>query len=164
MNNRTRCIGLALLLGLASVCSGCGSQGAGAGEPSATSLLENKGELTFFDSSAFDTELSRALRGGVQVVVFPAQPFSPNQIPPRLEKWLSEVSRSGGRVRLERLPAEGAPTRALPGFGEIADALFHLWDVLQERILYSPSDSYDVLMQYRTQGNIERILFTPRMG
>ena len=59
----------------------------------------SKSEVVFVDFGKFDTELNASLnqiKGPVTVTFY--DPVSPNKIPERLQKWLSSVEKSGGKV------------------------------------------------------------------
>lgn len=69
-----------------------------------------KPEITFIDTQKFDSELSSSLSSinkPVEVNFF--NPITPNEIPPRLEKWLSMVDKSGGKVNVSSPAGEPAP-------------------------------------------------------
>ena len=69
-----------------------------------------KQNITFIDTTKFDQEMSDSLssqESNVDVVFY--NPVSPNQIPPRLEKWLAEVDNMGGKVTIAQPKGELAP-------------------------------------------------------
>lgn len=81
------------------------------GQAQSSAPAEPEEELAFFDSSSFDKSLTDELaKNPPHALVVPSGPFSPNQIPPRLERWISAVSKTGGSVKLQR-ERTGAPTR-----------------------------------------------------
>ena len=69
-----------------------------------------KPNLMFMDTTKFDNELSTslvAIKNPVEVDFY--SPITPNEIPPRLEKWLSMVDKSGGKINIASPVGEPAP-------------------------------------------------------
>jgi len=69
-----------------------------------------KPKLTFIDTQKFDTDLAVslvAIKNPVEVDFY--TPITPNEIPPRLEKWLSMVDKSGGKVNIASPVGEPSP-------------------------------------------------------
>ena len=74
------------------------------------SPIQAKPEITFIDTQKFDRELSSSLSSiNKPVEVNFHNPITPNEIPPRLEKWLSMVDKSGGKVNVSSPVGEPAP-------------------------------------------------------
>ena len=74
------------------------------------SQSQAKPEITFIDTQKFDSELSSSLSSiNKPVEVSFYNPITPNEIPPRLEKWLSMVDKSGGKVNVSSPVGEPAP-------------------------------------------------------
>jgi hypothetical protein len=72
--------------------------------------LQAKPEITFIDTQKFDSELSSSLSSIKKPVeVNFHNPITPNEIPPRLEKWLAMVDKSGGKVNVASPVGEPAP-------------------------------------------------------
>ena len=72
--------------------------------------LQAKPEITFIDTQKFDSELSSSLSSIKKPVeVDFHNPITPNEIPPRLEKWLAMVDKSGGKVNVASPVGEPAP-------------------------------------------------------
>ena len=72
--------------------------------------LQTKPEITFIDTQKFDSELSSSLSSiNKPVEVNFYNPITPNEIPPRLEKWLSMVDKSGGKINISSPVGEPAP-------------------------------------------------------
>jgi hypothetical protein len=115
-------------------------------------------ELTFFDSYSFDKDLSDQLKlEPVSAVVLPSGPFTPNQIPPRLEKWLSAVAKSGGKVKLKK--DAGAPTRGF--LSDMVDLKIKADDASELAALYATAQKYDVIVSY-SGSNVTSIHFSKR--
>jgi hypothetical protein len=69
-----------------------------------------KDSITFIDTQKFDNDLSVSLvsiKNPVEVDFH--NPITPNEIPPRLEKWLSMVDKSGGKVNIASPVGEPKP-------------------------------------------------------
>ena len=81
--------------------------------PSIASPAQNSAPLaalSFVDLPQFDRQLSQSLNAGMpQVDVVFYEKVSPNQVPERLQRWLSAVERSGGKVRVTPPPNEITP-------------------------------------------------------
>lgn len=74
------------------------------------SKVEAKSNITFIDIGKFDSELHASLIGKANepIVVSFYDKVSPNEVPPRLQKWLTSVERNGGKVEIEPPPNEFA--------------------------------------------------------
>jgi hypothetical protein len=71
---------------------------------------EAKPNITFIDTNKFDSDLSAslvAIKNPIEVNFY--SPITPNEIPPRLEKWLSMVDKSGGKVNVASPIGEPVP-------------------------------------------------------
>ena len=69
-----------------------------------------KQNITFIDTSKFDQEMSNSLSSDEKdISVNFYNVVTPNQIPPRMEKWLSEVDSTGGKVTIAQPSGELAP-------------------------------------------------------
>jgi hypothetical protein len=89
-----------IVLAAAVVFSGCSN----------LTQLQAKPEITFIDTQKFDSELSSSLSSiNKPVEVNFYNPITPNEIPPRLEKWLSMVDKSGGKINISSPVGEPAP-------------------------------------------------------
>jgi hypothetical protein len=77
-----------------------------------------KQNITFIDSSKFDQEMASSLSSDESIVnVTFYNPVSPNQIPSRVEKWLSEVDSTGGKITITQPAGELAPKDPMILFG-----------------------------------------------
>jgi len=66
--------------------------------------------LSFVDLPQFDRQLSQSLNADLpQVDVVFYEKVSPNQVPERLQRWLSAVERTGGKVRVNPPPNDITP-------------------------------------------------------
>ena len=113
-------------------------------------------ELNFLDSFSFDRKLSASLGAGQQLVevFFPAT-ITLNNIPERMDKWLSKVEKFGGTVEIQ---AEQEQAR---GFvSEILGFFVKLYEMAEEGIIYAPAKNYNVLIHYKAStGIITRMSF-----
>ena len=103
-------------------------------------------DVTFFDSISFDKELADQLqKQPSQAQVVPSAPFSPNQIPVRLEKWISVVSKAGGTVKLQKL-ASGPASRGI--LADLVDLSIKAHDESELTEMYAVAKSYNVIVSY----------------
>jgi hypothetical protein len=74
------------------------------------SKAEAKSNIVFIDIGKFDSELHASLvEKSEPVVVSFYDKVSPNAMPERLQKWLTTLERSGGKIEIESPPNELAP-------------------------------------------------------
>jgi hypothetical protein len=74
------------------------------------SKVEAKSNIVFIDIGKFDSELHASLSEKSEpVVVTFYDKVSPNAMPERLQKWLTSVERSGGKIEIEHPANELAP-------------------------------------------------------
>jgi len=113
---------------------------------SAEAEVDDEG-LTFFDSVSFDQSLSSELSKKPEAtMVLPSGPFSPNQIPVRLEKWLAVVSKNGGSVKLKR-DNGGVPTRGI--LSDVVELTVKTNAEAEQNALYSNAKNYDVTVFFK---------------
>ena len=96
-------------------------------------------QIEFFDSVAFDTDLSQAMRAEsspIKVIVL--VPFSLNEIPERMEQWLSRIKTSGGTVKAKAIP-EAALTRGI--IGALLDVIVAVFDYIAKEAMYGPAEA-----------------------
>ena len=132
--------------------------------PADTAKKPADGEVAFADTSSFDSLLSNSLGKAPPIIKISSdKPMSPNAIPPRLEKWFSAVVKSGGTVKLQKLPPPQAPgTPASRGFlFELVDLAFTIYDYVHEMVLYAPAEKYNVVVVYNGS-EIQDIKFNKR--
>ena len=70
---------------------------------------QSKSKIDFIDISSFDRDLSTSLsdkHNSVEVAFY--EKVSPNHVPDRLQKWLSSVEKTGGKVEVRRPEGEFA--------------------------------------------------------
>ncbi len=93
-------------------------------EPKLSKATDLSNDLSFVDIGKFDADLSSSLSQQYESVnVSFYEKVSPNQIPDRLQKWVSSVEQSGGRVSIEPPPGEVAPKDPFTIIGLIASMI-----------------------------------------
>jgi len=118
-------------------------------------------EVQFMDTTGFDYKLSASLEAGQQSVdvLFPAV-ITLNNIPERIDKWLSKVEKFGGKVEIQ---AEPEPGRGL--ITEIFSIFIKAFEAAEEKLIYASAKDYNVLVSYKSQnGIITKMTFTRKTG
>jgi hypothetical protein len=118
-------------------------------------------EVQFMDTTGFDYKLSASLEAGQPSVdvTFPAV-ITLNNIPARIDKWLSVVEKFGGKVEIQ---AEPEPGRGL--LTEIFSIFIKAFEAAEEKLIYAPAKGYNVLVSYKSQnGIITKMTFTRKDG
>jgi hypothetical protein len=149
-------LGITLLFLAALFLAGYPSDGGGAGannnqEPAGT-------ELNLYDSITFDFQLSSSLAAKLPAVTVKLiAPFTVNDIPERIDKWLNAVREYGGKVELKPDPDYPASRN----FGLILDLLEKVYDVAKEMLIYSNAENYNVDVLYKpASGEVTKFVFT----
>jgi len=115
-------------------------------------------DIEFYDSVIFDGEFSSALRNELPEVslTFMASP-NVNKIPKRLDKWLYMTKKYKGKIVFE---PEGGKTKGLL-WDAVSSAVVGVYNLVKEKVIYSPSEDYDVTVYYREKdGIITKVVFT----
>lgn len=114
--------------------------------------------LPYVNTDAFDRKLSSSLseRPASFEVLFPL-PVSMKRLPERLDKWLSAVEKSGGKV-------EAVPVPELRGlFAGLLELAIRLYDLVSGRDLYEPARHYNATVHYkRSTATVVKVEFTLR--
>lgn len=106
---------LTLIAVLVLFVAGCAS------EIKSSQITEPGNQLSFVDIGKFDNDLAASLNDKNETVsVSFYEKVSPNQMPERLQKWISSVDQSGGRVRVDPPQGEVAPKDPFTIIGLIA--------------------------------------------
>lgn len=138
------CLALVLGFGFTAVCPAAAAE-----------TKDETPTIDFFDSSSFDRKLSAALKNKPSVVrvEFPA-PITVNEIPVRMDKWLSQVEEYGGTVELK-------PEFSDRGIlGAIIDLIIGAYRLAEEKRTYGPVEHYNAEVWYtKEDGRITKILF-----
>ena len=149
---------------LLSFISGCVSS------QSNSENISAKSSLTFIDLKKFDDELNESL-GEIKepVSVNFYTPLSPNDIPQRLQKWLTMVEKNGGKINIvspEGEPTPKDPTIILGLFSSLWSAInsvgAEILNIKQER--NTINRDANIALARNAQGvlYIQNIQFTPR--
>jgi hypothetical protein len=130
--------------------------------PAASPIKEQSVEVVFLDSIAFDSDVSASMwEQNREIVIKPTSPFTLNEIPPRLEKWLSVIKESGGQVKAKELPPK--TQLAMRGIvGALIDIVVAIFGAVQEQATYGAAKYYDATLEYRKETGVERIVFSHR--
>jgi len=129
-----------------------------------------KDSITFIDTQKFDSELANSLansKNPVDIEFY--SPVTPNEIPPRLEKWMAIAEASGGKVTVTQPPNELAPKDPLLLLGLFTG----LWEAIKivrgQYSSYSAEDSaknrnVNISLARNSQGAlyVQKVVFTPR--
>lgn len=93
--------------------------------PGAPPASAKKVEITFVDLDSFDKSVEKALASGApEVEVKLLAGMSPNQIAPRLGRWINTVQDNGGDVQVT-----GAPrTRSLGLLASLGELIYKAWN------------------------------------
>ena len=118
-------------------------------------------EVQFMDTTGFDYKLSASLEAKLPSVdvLFPAV-ITLNNIPARIDKWLSVVEKFGGKVEIQ---ADPEPGRGL--ITEIFSIFIKAFEAAEEKLIYAPAKGYNVLVSYQSKtGIITKMTFTRKDG
>ena len=152
---------LKLLISLASiVVLACAQQALGKTAPE---------PIRFIDLSKFDTDLERALKGSNEsIAVMFYEKTSPNNMPNRLQKWVTAVEKSGGKIDVELPPDEPRPRSPAMLIGLLGGlwSSIKAWGEIRERAMLDAVQTRNVLihLERNAAGEIivARVSFPPR--
>jgi len=139
------------------------------GVPHRVRAQDAGGNVRFIDIGKFDTDLERALTNGnhaVNVTFF--EKTSPNSMPNRLQKWISSVEKSGGRIDIEAPPDEPTPRSPALLLGLLGGlwSSIKAWGEIREQAVVRAAQARNVviMLERNTSGEIivARVVFTPR--
>lgn len=132
---RGRCK-LVICVALVTVFQGCGPATAvrstAADSPSSVSTTQApskaasnpKAQLTFVDLDSFDKQVEQALASGAtEIEIQLLSGMSPNQIAPRLGRWLNTVQDNGGEIQV----TGGPRTRSLGLLASLGEFVYKAW-------------------------------------
>jgi len=127
-------------------------------EPISTGLNKEFIKLDYFDSEVFDFKLTNALNNETkQVKLVILSPFNINNIPKRLDKWLSAVNQYQGAVDLQIDPdyprSKGLLTEAL-------DLIIMSYDAIKETFVYGAAENFNATVFYKDgEGTVTKVIF-----
>jgi hypothetical protein len=138
-------------------------------------LVQNSGAqeasnaVRFIDIAKFDTDLERALTGAsapVNVTFYDRT--SPNNLPNRLQKWISSVEKSGGRVDVEPPadePTPRSPAMLLGLLGGLWSSI-KAWGEIREQAVVRAAQTRDavIVLERNASGEVvvSRVTFNVR--
>ena len=133
-------------------------------------LAPAKDSITFIDTQKFDTELGNSLinnKNPVDVDFY--NPVTPNQMPPRLEKWIAVAENTGGKITVTQPPNELAPKDPVLLLGLFTG----IWQAI--KLMSGQYSSYtaeegaknrdvNIALARNSQGvlYVQKVIFTPR--
>lgn len=126
-------------------------------------------EVVFLDLPKFDKDLSAALsRHKNTVAVDFYEPVSPNQVPIRLQNWISSAEKSGGKISVIAPPSDPVPKSPMLA----ANLLSGLWsslkllDDFRKDKIYDAAANRDVMVSLdrdiHGQVVVKRVIFSMR--
>jgi hypothetical protein len=115
-------------------------------------------QIDFYDSEIFDLKLGTALMSEPRTFrVDVLMPFTVNQIPKRMDMWLSAVNKNGGTVQTKPDP-DFTKDRA---FGEILDLIIQVYKEIKDLVIYGAASNYNVTVFYKPNGGtVTKMVFT----
>ncbi|MFN0304850.1 MAG: hypothetical protein ACKVQU_31365 [Burkholderiales bacterium] len=151
------------LLMVLILCAGCASDGsrtAASAAPTRTlpvTAAKDPVHVVFFDSRAFDSDLSKAMRSeSSEIVVDVPVGFNLNKIPERVDRWLYSVKDSGGAVVAEpEFKQRGV-------LSVVIDVVVSFFGKIDEALTFGPSERYGATLLYRQDGTVNKIVFRHR--
>ncbi len=131
------------------------------GSEAASAEAEPLPELAFFDSYAFDVDLSSALRDGHTKLPVNTR-FNINDIPERMDTWFARIIKEGGRVRATPIPKDADfQTRGL--ISALIDIFVAASEAAEREVIYGPVDEYDALLHFDAEsGQVTYVEFVKR--
>jgi len=126
--------------------------------------------LQFIDTDMFDKQLSTAMSNQhYEIQISMLTPFSTNNVPQKLDTWLTVISDFGGEVNVEpvetEMPEDGEKTGTKRSFiVPIALALFSMYKDYRNQQKYEAAENYNATVFYKQneQGEaiVEKIVFS----
>ncbi len=115
------------------------------------------GHIVFTDTDVFDNNLSESMSvNSDTITVTMLAPVSINQMPNRLNKWLSAVNSRGGQVEFYPKIESKSPIWLL-GFLPMA------YRFLRNELLYGSASDYNAKIFYKPEsGTVEKVVFVKK--
>jgi hypothetical protein len=125
--------------------------------------IPNGDKLSFLDISKFDRELSDALRAShEEVEVNFYDKVNPNNVPDRIQKWMSKVEADGGKILVKSPPNEPVtrnPVAALSLVSNLITSIKGLSKFNSERI-YESAKGRDAVISLERNSKGEVVIKT----
>jgi hypothetical protein len=125
--------------------------------------------IRFIDLSKFDSDLERALKGSNEsITVMFYEKTSPNNMPNRLQKWVTAVEKSGGKIDVEPPPDEPRPRSPAMLIGLLGGlwSSIKAWGEIREQAMLDAVQTRNVLIHLERNAAGEiivgRVAFPPR--
>jgi hypothetical protein len=122
--------------------------------------------IPFLDLPRFDKELAQALNADQsEVAVRFYGKITPNEVPVRLQKWLTAIEQSGGRLDVTPPPGDVAPRNPLLLLGLVSglwSALKTWGEIKESQVLQAATGHQARLVLNKTESGevfIERVVF-----
>ncbi|MDD0815820.1 hypothetical protein PSQ39_14375 [Curvibacter sp. HBC28] len=122
--------------------------------------------MPFLDLPRFDTALAAALNAAQpQVDVTFYSKVSPNQLPQRLQKWLTAIEQSGGSLEVAPPPGDLAPRNPVLLLGLLGGlwSTLKAWGEIKESHMLQAAAGHHVTLQLNRSADgeivIERLVF-----
>lgn len=97
--------------------------------------------IYYMDTEAFDEAVSMKLKLGPQTLLIePVATFGVNNIPLRVQKWLTAIVKNDGEIRIQPR-TRGAEVAVLYPLLEA------LYGFVSQKILYKPASKYDLIVR-----------------
>jgi hypothetical protein len=133
---------------------------------------EAQGEISpirFIDITKFDSDLEKALSTHKDAVLITFyEKTSPNNMPNRLQKWISTVEKSGGKIDVEPPPDEPRPRS--PGLligllGGLWSSI-KAWGEIREKAMLQAAQGRNVVIYLERNSNgeiiVSQVKFAPQ--
>jgi hypothetical protein len=125
--------------------------------------------ISFIDLSKFDSDMERALNGGTETVTVTFyEKTSPNNMPTRLQKWVTSVEKSGGKIEVEPPsdePRARSPVMLIGLLGGLWSSI-KAWGEIKEKSMLEAAQSKNVKIYLERNGTgdiiVSRVTFSPR--
>jgi hypothetical protein len=129
----------------------------------------NPDSIRFIDLSKFDSDMEKALNLSKETVTVTFyEKTSPNNMPNRLQKWVTSVEKSGGKIEVEPPPDEPrarSPVMLIGLLGGLWSSI-KAWGEIKEKSMLEAAQSRNVqiYLERNSTGDIivSRVTFSSR--
>jgi hypothetical protein len=128
--------------------------------------MGSREDVTFFDSDAFDKDLGQAMSDHpTELHMAFAGPTNVNQLPARVNTWLSEVQRTDGRVTMRTAEATPSGDRLGPSIIiDLIDMIMTLRDRKAAATMFGQAKQYDAVILYDSHTGLAKEIVFKRRG
>ncbi|MBF0265954.1 MAG: hypothetical protein HQL46_11845 [Gammaproteobacteria bacterium] len=142
----------------------CSSTSESESDDKSSILSEPKSKINLFDSNKFDLNLGQALDAQLpEVEVVVTAPFTTNQIPERIDKWLSAVSKNDGDVDVVAIDeaTKKPKERGLFVVVDVIKLALGIYDGAKNLARLNTTENYNAKLYYRPEdGVVTKIVFS----